>query len=95
MSNKNKLNKHDENEVKKLLTFKRKLQKEKLNEEEEIFKFLSCDDCNFATCEQCTINYNMKRKIKNYIDWLIKSNEELDKECTRLEKKEVEMLEKL
>lgn len=36
--------------------------------EEEIIKFLSCDDCKFATCEQCEINYTTKKAIKDLIE---------------------------
>ena len=35
---------------------------------EEIIKFLSCDDCKFATCEQCEINYTTKKAIKDLIE---------------------------
>ena len=36
--------------------------------EEEIIKFLSCDNCKFATCEQCEINYTTKKAIKDLIE---------------------------
>ena len=36
--------------------------------DEEIIKFLSCDDCKFATCEQCEINYTTKKAIKDFIE---------------------------
>ena len=36
-------------------------------EEERIQKLLSCNECKFATCEQCEISYTDKKLIKEYI----------------------------
>lgn len=36
-------------------------------EEERIQKLLSCNECKFATCEQCEISYTNKKLIKEYI----------------------------
>ena len=35
--------------------------------EEEIIKFLSCDNCKSAACEQCEINQTTKKAILNLI----------------------------
>ncbi len=36
--------------------------------EKRINELLSCDNCKFATCEQCEISYNDKKLIKKYIE---------------------------
>lgn len=38
-----------------------------MTEEERIQKLLSCNECKFATCEQCEISYTEKKLIKEYI----------------------------
>ena len=38
-----------------------------MTEEERIQKLLSCNECKFATCEQCEISYTDKKLIKEYI----------------------------
>ncbi len=60
-------------------------------DKEEIDKILSCDNCPTSyACEGCDITYNDKQKIKEYINWIEKSNEQLDRENNRLEKIEFE-----
>lgn len=45
----------------------------------EIEKLLDCNNCKFATCEQCEISYTDKKKIREYIEQLEKENKDLKK----------------
>lgn len=53
-----------------------------MTEKEKIQKLLSCDNCKFATCEQCEISYNDKQLIKKYI---AEKNDTINKQKEQIE----------